>query len=59
MKLKDARLCIECDEVFEGRSCPVCDSGEGWPIINWLNNENKGEQSCSSKSDQSHMTIRC
>ena len=37
MKLKAARLCIECDEVFEGRECPACGSGESWPIILWLN----------------------
>lgn len=50
MKLSDARLCINCEEVFEpsqGNStdfvspkslsfCPACGSNESAPISRWI-----------------------
>ncbi|MDY7035543.1 MAG: hypothetical protein SV375_05190 [Thermodesulfobacteriota bacterium] len=32
MKITDAKLCLNCDEVFEGPRCPVC----GGEACSWL-----------------------
>lgn len=36
MKLINAKLCLDCDEVFEGNYCPRCGEGRGWHIELWL-----------------------
>ena len=36
MKLKEARICIDCDEVFEGRCCPMCGSEQVVYLNAWL-----------------------
>ena len=38
MKLKDAFLCVECDEIFEGNNvvCPSCMSRSTAPISGWI-----------------------
>jgi hypothetical protein len=37
MNLKDAKLCIECDEIFVGDTCPRCGASVGWQWIHkWL-----------------------
>lgn len=37
MNLKDAFLCLSCEEVFSGAKCPVCASEHRFPIARWLN----------------------
>lgn len=32
MNLRDVKLCIACDEVFDGESCPNC----GETVFEWL-----------------------
>ena len=37
MTLKMARLCLDCEEIFEGKSrCPRCDSETWYPIMGWI-----------------------
>jgi RNA polymerase subunit RPABC4/transcription elongation factor Spt4 len=37
MDLGKARLCLDCEEIFEGKSrCPRCDSETWYPIIGWI-----------------------
>jgi hypothetical protein len=37
MDLKMARLCLDCEEIFQGKSrCPRC-GGKSWhPIMRWI-----------------------
>jgi hypothetical protein len=37
MDLKMARLCLDCEEIFEGKSrCPRCESETWYPIMGWI-----------------------
>jgi hypothetical protein len=36
MKVVDANICAECDEVFEGYVCPVCGLELGIPVRNTI-----------------------
>jgi hypothetical protein len=37
MELRMARLCLDCEEIFEGKPrCPRCDSESWYPIMGWL-----------------------
>lgn len=37
MDLKSARLCLDCEEIFEDRPrCPRCDSESWHPIMGWI-----------------------
>ncbi len=37
MDLRMARLCLDCEEIFEGKSrCPRCDSESWHPIMGWI-----------------------
>jgi len=37
MTLKMARLCLDCEEIFEGKSrCPRCGSETWHPIMGWI-----------------------
>ena len=37
MDLKMARLCLDCEEIFEGKPrCPRCDSETWPPIMGWI-----------------------
>ena len=37
MDLKMARLCLDCEEIFEGKPrCPRCDSEFWHPIMRWI-----------------------
>lgn len=36
MKLKNANYCADCEEVFEGKSCPKCASEAFAPISKWV-----------------------
>lgn len=29
MKLKNSKLCVECEELYEGQSCPKCGDEQG------------------------------
>lgn len=30
MRLNDAKLCLDCDEIFEGDACPKCGQNLAW-----------------------------
>jgi hypothetical protein len=36
MKLGDARLCLDCDEVHESQQCPVCASESFAFVTRWV-----------------------
>jgi hypothetical protein len=37
MDLRMARLCLDCEEIFEGKpKCPKCDSETWYPIMGWI-----------------------
>lgn len=36
MKLKGAKLCIECDEIYDGQFCPQCGADQGGWLRMWL-----------------------
>ena len=37
MDLRMARLCLDCEEIFEAkRRCPKCDSESWHPIMGWI-----------------------
>jgi hypothetical protein len=36
MQLRNARLCLDCEEVHEAQQCPVCTSEMYVPITRWV-----------------------
>jgi len=42
--LNKARICIECDIIFEGQVCPTCTSTNWYPLIKWINREETHEE---------------
>jgi len=34
--LENARLCLDCDMVFEGARCPSCSSETFFPLSRWV-----------------------
>ena len=37
MDLRIARLCLDCEEIFEGKPrCPKCESESWHPITDWI-----------------------
>jgi hypothetical protein len=36
MQLRVTRLCLDCEELFVGSTCPVCASERSVPLITWL-----------------------
>ena len=37
MKLSEARICINCDEIHQGEKCPRCGLGPSYWMITWFN----------------------
>lgn len=43
IKMKNARFCVDCETVFDQRTCdrnmncPTCSSRSTWPLEPWLN----------------------
>jgi RNA polymerase subunit RPABC4/transcription elongation factor Spt4 len=57
MDLKTARLCLDCEEIFEGESrCPRCD-GKAWhPIVGWIKPMQEAERILVRWKDASHLS---
>lgn len=37
MKIEEAKICLDCDEIYEGTSlCPNCSGRIGWPLREWI-----------------------
>jgi len=36
MKVKRAKLCVVCEEIYEGNVCPACGNEEGIWLVNNL-----------------------
>ena len=39
--LENARLCIDCDTVFDEQRCPSCDSESYFPLSRWVRPANE------------------
>lgn len=37
MKLKDAKLCLQCETIHIGWECPHCGKGPSYFLIHWIN----------------------
>jgi len=45
MHLRKARLCLDCEEIFEGKPrCPRCDSETWHPIMGWIRPMTEAQQ---------------
>jgi hypothetical protein len=52
MDLKRARLCLDCEEIFEGKSrCPKCDSDTWHPIMGWIRPMSEAEMRVVREKD--------
>ena len=52
MDLKMARLCLDCEEIFEGRPrCPRCDSESWHPIMGWIRPMSEAEKRVVRRKD--------
>jgi hypothetical protein len=59
MDLDMARLCLDCEEIFQGKSrCPKCD-GKFWhPIIGWIKPMGEVDRSFVRREDALFLTKR-
>ncbi len=64
MKLAVARICIDCEEIYEGGMvCPSCTSKSGIPLSRWIQTmadyeSNKEEVICERiSSDLSYLPL--
>jgi len=39
MKLKHARLCLDCETIHDGYICPCCMGVNMFPIASWLDRD--------------------
>jgi hypothetical protein len=52
MDLRIARLCLDCEEIFEGKSrCPRCGSETWYPIMGWIRPMSEAEIRVVRKKD--------
>ena len=59
MDLKMARLCLDCEEIFEGKTrCPRCDSESWHPIMGWIRPMSEAERGVISRKDVLVLTKR-
>lgn len=38
--LKTAKICLDCETIYEGSICDRCGSKFSWPVINWVGSMN-------------------
>ena len=59
MTLKMARLCLDCEEIFEGKSrCPRCDSETWHPIMGWIRPMSEAKREVVRRKDVLSLTER-
>lgn len=52
MDLRTARLCLDCEEVFENKArCPRCDSKCWHPIMGWIRPMSEAERKVIKRKD--------
>jgi hypothetical protein len=52
MDLRMARLCLDCEEIFEGKArCPRCDSETWHPIMGWIRPMSEAERRVVRRKD--------
>ncbi len=52
MTLKMARLCLDCEEIFEGKSrCPRCGSETWYPIMGWIRPMGEAHRRVAKRKD--------
>jgi hypothetical protein len=55
MKLRDARLCLDCDEVHRDGMCPVCGSESFVYLSRWVPAPDSGRASRPATSEQADV----
>ncbi len=45
VKVSEAKLCLNCNIIFEKSICPLCDSGAAWINLNRILNRSEHEMS--------------
>lgn len=51
MNIRDAKICLVCDEIFEGDSCPRC-GVDGHYLMTWLRPLYPRPEVCEASSQQ-------
>ena len=52
MDLGMARLCLDCEEIFEGKTrCPRCDSETWHPIMGWIRPMSEADRRVVRRND--------
>jgi hypothetical protein len=50
MRLDDARLCLDCEEIHEERECPACGSEAFAFLKRWIKSAADGDRSLRARS---------
>lgn len=53
MNLRDARLCLDCEELHTEDQCPVCASEAFSFVIRWIPSNDARQRSTSDENAQS------
>ena len=48
--LQNARLCLDCETIFEENECPSCASGSYMPVSRWVKPSMKAERITARKA---------
>ncbi len=60
MDLRMARLCLDCEELFEVRArCPKCGSESWYPIMSWIAPMGEAETRVVRWKDALPLSERC
>jgi RNA polymerase subunit RPABC4/transcription elongation factor Spt4 len=59
MHLRKARLCLDCEEIFEDKlRCPRCDSETWHPIMGWIRPMSEANRRVARRRDILVLTKR-
>jgi len=50
--LENARLCLDCDTVFDAARCPSCDSESYFPLSRWVRPSNEAPAAQEAGADE-------
>lgn len=51
MKIEEAKICLDCDEIYEGSTlCPNCSGRIGWPLREWIGTMGRGAEAVELQS---------
>lgn len=55
MQLRDARLCLDCEEIHAGQVCPVCGSETFAFVSRWVPAPESGRNTRPTSSDEAEV----